>query len=491
MDDQRANEEGLESPERIADAAGPAARKPFSTPRRLAGAREMLRALAVAQNNIGLYPAAHPQVVQSAEDLASATALMSDLGFESVTVNIYKHTLFLENQVFTEESVTYRKLVEVLLSRGISALTLKSGLTSDEASALIALLGNDEIGTIDGSRTFLAERGAGHVEVAETTTLEDSDKDELRGREAKAAAKKSYDKGVGLMQDVETQAKLGKVFDVEPLQGMVNDLLDNLLKDPAAVLGLTAIKDHDNYTLNHSINVCILSIALGGSLGLDKDSLKSLGLAALLYDLGKVRIPEEILNKQDPLSADEWEIIKSHTAEGADLLKRIQLVDQMPMVVAFEHHVRHDRAGYPEQGQEQHLFSKVVALCDAYDAMTTRRPFRHEIRPDKAVAVLMQGRGKAYDPAVTKALVAMLGIYPMGAVVRLDEGSTAVVYRINPDDLLYPRVKILIDPEGRWLPEPETLDLRLIDPETGSHVHSVAEVVPSSEAGVDDVWEYL
>ena len=165
----------------------------------------------------------------------------------------------------------------------------------------------------------------------------------------------------------------------------------------------------------------------------------------------------------------------------------------MPMIVAYEHHQRHDMQGYPEPhgGTEQHLFSKVVALCDAYDAMTTSRPFRREIRPDKALAVLMQGRGKAYDPALTKSFVAMLGIYPMGAVVRMDDGSVGVVYRVNRDDLLRPRVKLLIDAQGRWFDEPEVLDCRLIDSATGSWARSIDECIPAAEAGVDDVWDYL
>jgi hypothetical protein len=123
--------------------------------------------------------------------------------------------------------------------------------------------------------------------------------------------------------------------------------------------------------------------------------------------------------------------------------------------------------------------------------MTTHRPFRREIRPDKALAVLMQGRGKAYDPGVTKALVAMLGIYPMGAVVILDDGSTAVVYRVNNDDLLHPRVKLLSDAEGRWLESPEILDLRLVDTREGAPLHRITECVPAADAGVDDVWQYL
>jgi putative nucleotidyltransferase with HDIG domain len=488
----RKEADGLESPEDIAAAAGPSAKKPFSTARKMAGARELLRSVAVAQTNASLYPTTHPLVEQSVDELVSAVGALSELGFEDVTINIYKNTIFVEDQVFPEESVTYRKLVEELLGSGISALKMLAGFAPADAVALVDLLGAEDIRDIEAAKRYLAERGAGKVDVAETTTLEETTKEQV-GKEIKAQAKRSYDGGVGMMQDVETQAKLGKVFDVEPLQRLVSDLLDNLLKDPAAVLGLTAIKDHDNYTLNHSINVCILSLALGSTLGLDDDTLRSLGLSALLYDLGKVRVPEEILKKREPLTADEWEIIKSHTSEGADLLKRIQLVDQMPMIVAYEHHMRHDAEGYPGPGgaQEQHLFSKIVALCDAYDAMTTRRPFRKEIRPDKAVAVLMQGRGKAYDPSITKSFVALVGIYPMGACVTIEDGTTAVVYRVNSDDLLRPKVKVLVDMSGRWLEEPETLDLRLVDPVTETYAHVITECIPSTDAGIDDVWEYL
>ncbi len=492
-DDSRPEDrEELESPEEIAAQSASSARVPFSTPGRLAKAKELLRTLAVAHTNSGLYPVTHPLVAQSIAEMAGAVNGIFDLGFESVTVNVYKGTLFVENQVFPEESVTYRKLVEAVLSMGVSALAFLGGFAAEDGAALVDLMAEEKIHDIEAAQIFLEQKGATSVTLAETTTLEESDR-EQRGRENKARARETYDAGMSVMKDVETQTKLGKVFDVEPLQRIVGSLLDSLFTDPAAVLGLTAIKGHDSYTLNHSINVCILSLSLGASLGLDKESLHSLGLSALLYDLGKVRIPEDILNKQGPLTGDEWQIVKSHAEEGADLLKRIQLVDQMPMIVAFEHHMRHDMQGYPEvpASQEQHLFSKVVALSDAYDAMTTRRPFRREIRPDKALAVLMQGRGKAYDPSITKALVAMLGIYPMGAVVKLDDGVTAVVFRVNNDDLLHPRVKLLVDSAGRWYEVPEVADLRIVDPSTGTSLRTITECLPASEAGIDDVWQYL
>lgn len=491
MSDDRASE-NLESPEEIAATTASSSRAPFASPKKLGRARELVRAMAVAQTNRGLYPPSHPLVGQSIDELTSAVCEVIALGFEEITVNVYKGTLFIENHVLPEESITYRKLVEDMLARGISAVTMTEEFASTDAIALVDVLSDPAVTDIEAAQRELAAKGSLAVLVAETTTLDDTAEEE-RTAENKARARKAYESGLAAMRDVETQVKLGRVFEVEPLQHVVSNLLDSLFRDPAAVLGLTAIKSHDDYTLNHAINVAILSLSLGHSLGLDADSLRSLGLSALLYDLGKVRIPEDILGKEGPLTSDEWQIVKSHASEGADLLKRIQITDQMPMIVAYEHHQRHDLQGYPEPqgGQEQHLFSKVVALCDAYDAMTTRRPFRREIRPDKALAVLMQGRGKAYDPGLTKAFVAMLGIYPMGAVVRLSDDRMGVVFRINRDDLLRPRVKVLIDAVGRWMEQPEVLDLRLMDAANGTFVCSIDECIPAAEAGIDDVWQYL
>ena len=486
------NEGPLAGPAEIgAELKFVAVQAPFATPEKLERARELVRTLAVADTNAALYPITHPLVAQSLGELVTAVRALATFGFEDVTVNIYKGTLFVENQVFPEESVTYRKLIDELLAKGISAVTFFSSMTAEEGAALIDLLGDAGVSDIDAARTFLEDHDVRGITIAETSTLDESG-DEERSKEMRARARESYDAGVTAMRDIESSAKLGRVLEVGRLQAVVESMLDNLLQDPAAVLGLTAIKGHDDYTLNHSINVCILSISLGTALGLDSDELRSLGLAALLYDIGKVRVPEEVLLKSGPLTAEEWAVVKHHSEEGADLLKRLALADKMAMVVAYEHHQRHDLMGYPDSsGNEQHLFSKIVAVCDAYDAMTTNRPFRREIRPDKALAVLMQGREKAYDPGVTKQLVAMLGIYPMGAVVLLDDGSTAVVYRVNNDDLLHPRVKLLAEASGRWNETPEVLDLRLVDPKSGAPAHSIAECISAAEAGVDDVWQYL
>lgn len=491
MNDSIRTNDDLESPAQIAAEIPSPTGVPFGMPDQLARAKELVRALAVCHTNASLYPTSHPLVAQSLSDLVNATEELRASGFSTVTVNIYKGTLFVENQVFPEESVVHQRMVEDLVARGISALTFLEVFSHGDAAALAEIISDPAITDIAEARMGLEHRHARGIDIAETAVLDGTEHGEEHNAN-KARAHQTYNEGLAAMNDVETQAKLGRVFEVAPLQSVVSSLLETLFRDPAAVLGLTAIKGHDDYTLNHSINVCILAISLGTSLSLDSDALRSLGLSALLYDLGKVRIPEEILNKQGPLTADEWQVVKRHAEEGADLLKRIQVVDQMPMVVAYEHHQRHDLQGYPAPvKEEQHLFSKIVALCDAYDAMTTRRPFRREIRPDKALAVLMQGRGKAYDPNVTKALVAMLGIYPMGAVIVLDDGATAVVFRVNNDDLLHPRVKVLTDAAGRWYEEPEVIDLRVVDASTGQPVRSISDCITASDAGIDDVWQYL
>lgn len=483
-------QERLQSPDELAMEAASASASPFSSRKRRERARELIRAIAVAATNAALYPPSHPTLVQAIDDVASAVLSVMDLGLDEITINVYKKTLFVEDHVLVEESATYSRLIDDLLSRGISAITIDDDFERVDAEALSSLLVADDVSGIEDAQAYLDSHGARAMVVSETTMVEDESKSE-RARESKAQARRSYEGGLTAMRDVESSAKLGKVGDVAPLKSLVNGLLGQLFTDPAAVLGLTAIKSHDDYSLNHAVNVCVLALSLGATLALDQEALRSLGLCALLYDLGKLRIPEDVLRKENPLTAEEWQIIKSHAEEGADLLKGVQLDDQMPMVVAYEHHMRYDLQGYPADPntEEQHLFSKIVAVCDAYDAMTTSRPFRKEIRPDKALAVLMQGRGKAYDPEITRVLVAMLGIYPMGAVVRLTDASLAVVFRVNRDELLRPRVKVLIDADGRSLGDPLVIDLRLADPDRGEI--GIVEAVPAGEVGIDDVWNYL
>ncbi|MBN1461147.1 MAG: hypothetical protein JXA57_16590, partial [Armatimonadetes bacterium] len=205
MTEHPENEERLETAEEIAAMAGPSARGPFASSKKLEGARAIARTLAVAQNNVALYPVSHPLVVQSMQEFADAVAAIMEMGFEEVTINIYKGTLFIENQVLPEESVTHRKLIEDLLDRGISALTISFGFTHTDAAALVQMLNATDVTTIEQAQAFLDKLGASNMALAETTDLED-EVQEAEKRENKARGREVYDNGTNLMHDVETQA---------------------------------------------------------------------------------------------------------------------------------------------------------------------------------------------------------------------------------------------------------------------------------------------
>jgi len=213
------NEGPLAGPAQIAsETAFVAVSAPFATPEKLERARELVRTLAVAYTNSALYPTTHPLVAQSLSELVASVRALSASGFEDVTINIYKGTLFVENQVFPEESVTYRKLIEELLARGISAVTFGSMITIEEGGALLDLLADARVTEIDAARVFLEARGVRAIDVAETTTLEDPTS-EAQNREVRARARESYDAGLSAMRDLESQAKLGRVLERGPHVG--------------------------------------------------------------------------------------------------------------------------------------------------------------------------------------------------------------------------------------------------------------------------------
>lgn len=418
---------------------------------RLQRVRNAIRMLAVAEREVALYPSSHPAVLGAVRQLHESLLYLLER-VERLTFNIYRGILFLEDQVMPDETARHHRLIERLIAMEIGSITFVRGLEEEELIALVDLIGaGAEVHGISDVKEALAKQGVRHVRVYENSSL--IGEDEGEGTRDSAAVKRLYGATADAVQRLEESAKMGRALDVVSAQNLVAQLLDELLRDRATMLALASMKSHDKYSLNHAVNVCILAGALGSLLSIGKDPLRSLGLSGLLYDIGKIQVPEEILRKGGPLSREQWDIVMSHSAEGAELLKRLHPSNSLPMVVAFEHHMRHDLQGYPKpsQGQKLHLFSRIVAVCDAYDAMTTRRPYRRAIRPEQSISVLMQGIGRAYDPGITKAFVNMLGIYPTGAAVRLNTGEIGLVVRPNSRDLLHPRVTIIIDREGRAL----------------------------------------
>lgn len=418
---------------------------------RLLRVRTAVRMLAVAEREVMLYPSSHPTVLGAVRQLHESLLYLLER-VDHVTFNIYRGILFLEDEVMPDETARHHRLVERLTAMGVGSITFARGLKEDELIVLVELLGGGEGSeSIDAIRGVFSGQGVTRIRVYEKSSL--IGEDDSPGADDNTARKKLYAATMDAVQVLAESAKVGKTLDVVPAQNLVNNLLEELLRDRATMIAVASMRSHDAYMLGHSVNVCILAAALGSMLSIKKDPLRSLGLSGLLYDLGTLRTPESILKKGGPLTHDEWDIVMNHSSEGAELLKKLHPSSAAPMVVAFEHHMRFDLQGYPKPsgGNKLHLFSRIVSVCDAYDAMTTRRPYRRAIRPEQSIAILMQGTGRAYDPGITKALVNMLGIYPTGAAVRLNTGEAGVVIRSNSRDLLRPRVRIIFDRAGRPL----------------------------------------
>jgi HD-GYP domain-containing protein (c-di-GMP phosphodiesterase class II) len=238
--------------------------------------------------------------------------------------------------------------------------------------------------------------------------------------------------------------------------------------------------------------VCIFSIAIGKKIGLTKQQLYDLGLAALLHDVGKARVPIEIINKTTSLDEDEWRVIQDHPWMGALTLFEMRGYEEIPyraILVAYEHHMKIDLTGYPatRRPRELGIYSKLVAVADGFDAATTRRSYQTiPIQPDEVLREMWENPRRGYDRVMVKALINLLGIYPVGTCVILDTFEVALVAQANPDAafLNRPLLKVVINQDGGVVPPPgELIDLAERDA-AGAFTRSIVKVTNPERYGV-------
>lgn len=257
--------------------------------------------------------------------------------------------------------------------------------------------------------------------------------------EARMAVKKAMD---GVMS--------GNTLDVKPVRNIVGKIVEELLSAEDAVINLQDLKTVDNYTFSHSANVCVLSTITGISLGYDAVRLKELALGALLHDIGKIRIPNEILNKPGPLTPEEYEIIKKHTKYGYEILKQSMDTSSYTSYIALTHHEKYNGEGYPLglKGKEIHEFSRIVSVCDVYDAMTSNRVYRKRINISEAVEYLVSLGNHHFDYEIVRKLLEHISVYPLGSYVSLSTGETAIVVDNNKKYPNRPVIRLIKDPDG-------------------------------------------
>jgi HD-GYP domain-containing protein (c-di-GMP phosphodiesterase class II) len=422
-------------------------------------ARELLSRFYGARRALRFYPAGHPAVEESVAGLAAMVGHYHAEGVD-VVLTFFEDELLLGEQLLTEESVLFDQLIRDMISIGAGSVTFMRGVDRDEMVRVMRVLASDVpgIAKLGGIDAAMRAAAAEHVRVAAVSVAEREEP--TRSGEEREEARESYRVALEVMRDLERMIQANGTIHAAPVRGVVRSLLDSVLTNRYAMLELSGLKNYDEYTFYHSINVTILSLALGAMIVRDNRFLSSLGAGALMHDIGKVVIDVATLNKPGALSSDEWTEVRKHPAYGAEQAVRTAGLDKAAVVIILEHHMRFDGCGYPQRFpiRRQRLASRIVAVADAYDAMTSQRSYSAARLPDEAMSVLASNAGSAFDSALVRLFVTMMGCYPPRSVVRLSTGETGVVLVPNETHPVEPRVRVFAAPDGTMV-QPFDLDL--------------------------------
>ncbi len=257
------------------------------------------------------------------------------------------------------------------------------------------------------------------------------------------------------------QARMGLAVDAQACLPLVESISASVLRHNGAMVSLARLKRHDDYTYMHSVAVCALMIALGRQLGFDGDTLRALGMAGLLHDLGKAVMPADVLNKPGKLTDDEFRLIQRHPERGHELLAQSGEADEVVLDVCLHHHEKTDGSGYPHglTADAIGLHARMGAVCDVYDAITSNRPYKQGWDPAESIGRMAEWQRGHFDETVFQTFVKSLGIYPIGSLVRMKSGRLAVVVEQNAASLTAPAVKVFFSTRSQMHILPEVIDL--------------------------------
>jgi putative nucleotidyltransferase with HDIG domain len=432
---------------------------------RVAQYDEVLRRFASGVRGAQLYARDHPLVAKSVEGLLTALKPLLQQS-PAVTVGIVAGQLVVADTPMPKASATMGELMKRLTDHQIERISFERGLTADEALAFMLA-----VAALSGKGGGETAWNFAHIKVGRIAA-EDRRSDGVVGD--MAAIRRLYSGAVNAAQDVWDAAETEGSPDLPGALQAIDGLAEAVTQNRTAIVALTAMRNYDNYTFTHMVNVSILTMGQARALGIEGRLLREFGLSALMHDIGKVRTPKEILNKPEKLTDAEFDIMKRHVVDGAEILRRTPEMPILAPVVAFEHHLRNDGSGYPVGAHRAmlNLGTMLCSIADVYDAMRSQRSYQQAFPTDRILAVLQRNDGTQFDQNLVRRFVQLLGIYPAGNLVRLKTGEVAVVLQVHAPDPYRPRVRIIFAPDGSRLDVPQ--DRNLFD-----HAQDPAQTVVS------------
>jgi len=436
-------------------------------------ADDLVRRLAAAIRGAQLYAPGHPLVVRSVTSLAEALSQIH-ASSASLAIGIVGDDLVVGEIPVPRAAENMGELMRRLQQAGVERIVIDRGVEIAELTRLVQALASADAAQV-GSVTGLSHIRVGRLQVERRVDAPSGDV---------ATFRRLYDDAVSVASRLWDGAQTEGKPDPNASRGIVDSLAEAVAQNRTALLALTALKNYDNYTFTHMVNVSILTMGQARGLGIEGALLREFGLSALMHDIGKVKTPTEILNKPDKLDDREFEIMKRHTVDGAEILRRTPEMPALTPIVAFEHHLRLDGTGYPNgvvRGQ-LNLATMLCGVADVYDAMRSQRHYQEAFPTDRILAVLQRNDGTQFDQNLVRRFAQLVGIYPAGNLVRLSTGEIAVVLKTYAPDPYRPRVRVLRDADGIDLARP--YEVNLWEAEEGRPVSVQAPLDPTAY-GID------
>ncbi|MCD5412301.1 MAG: HD-GYP domain-containing protein [Thermodesulfovibrionales bacterium] len=373
--------------------------------------------------------------------------MIKKVNVDQIKVGMFIHSFdcgWLEHPFFnTSVKVKNDKMIEKIVKHGIREVYIDTERGLDVVDAPVEEEVKKEI-NIEISK-------AAETKAAENIPLQE---ELIRARKIKDNAKQ-------IVKDIMEDIRIGRQIEMEKIDPIVEKMADSIFRNKDALMSLGKIKHMDDYTFLHSVSVCVFMISFCKSLGFDRSLINKVGVGALLHDIGKVNVPIEILNKSGGLTDEEFAKVKDHVVQGSLILSQTQGISDTSILVAAQHHERFDGSGYPNglKGSEISKLGQMAAIVDVYDAITSDRCYHKGMESSEAIRKIFEWSKYHFNQDLVQKYIQCVGIYPIGATVRLESGLLGVVIEPGTESLLRPIIRVVYNTKKERFTTPEDIDL--------------------------------
>jgi putative nucleotidyltransferase with HDIG domain len=403
----------------------------------------VLRGLASLRRLAGSYPAGHPMIAQKLRELEEVIAGLLRAS-NPIRIDVIRGDVFLDGEASNSESQANQQLLQQLSALGIDSIHIQEGVQRDELLAVAEFLWQyTESG--ESMAAQLAARNVQHISLGRLLPLDTRWRAQQWADAPTGPLDADYAESLMMAQKTWEDTAAGKPLDVVTVRDLVQLLIYKVARSNAALGQILAVKQYENLTYCHSVNVAMLSLLLGKQVGLDEATLAALVEAALLHDVGKTQIPLDIVRKPGALDKAERRMIEAHTTLGAEILIQTEGLHPLTPTVALEHHRGVKGTGYPDLGEAiPHPMSQIVSVADIYEAITGARTYQAPTPPERACMIMARMAGDKLNTGLVKRFVTTITFFPVGSLVRTNRNELGLVVQTNRREPLHP-VLALVD----------------------------------------------